>query len=132
MRILTSFALLASVAFQQPQTKLEFEIASVKPAPERATGIGCQGGPGSADPGRLTCQQMSPALLIRTAYGVKLVQVIGPNWLAVPRFEILATLPAGTTKEQIPEMWQNLLIDRFGLRTHHESRETIYFELSVA
>ncbi len=132
MRILTCLLLLAWVPFPQPQAKLDFEVASVKPSPARATGIGCKGGPGSDDPGRLTCQQMSPSFLIHIAYDVKFVQVVGPDWLAVPRFDILATLPKGTTKEQIPVMWQNLLIDRFGFRAHHESRETTHFELGVA
>jgi uncharacterized protein (TIGR03435 family) len=132
MRTLTSLLLLTWVAFPQPQAKLEFEVASVKPSPARATGIGCKGGPGSDDPGRLTCQQMAIVVLINMAYGVKFVQVIGPDWLSGPRFDIIATLPQGTTKEQVPAMWQNLLIDRFGFRAHHESREATHFELGVA
>lgn len=132
MRTLTCLVLLAWAAFPQSQARLEFEVASVKPSPARGAGIGCKGGPESEDPGRLTCQQMSPALLIHLAYGVKFLQVVGPDWLAAPRFEITAILPKGTTKEQIPVMWQNLLVDRFGFRAHHESRETTHFELAVA
>jgi len=132
MRILIYLVLFAWAAFPQPQVRLEFEVASVKPSPARGSGIGCKGGPESDDPGRLTCQQMSPSLLIRIAYGVKFVQVVGPDWLAAPRFEIIAVLPKGTSKEQIPVMWQNLLIERFGFRAHHESRETTHFELVVA
>ena len=125
--------MLARVAFPQSQAKLEFEVASVKLAVTPARGApGCKGGPGSDDPSRLTCQQMSPGLLIVYAFGVKYLQIAGPEWLATPRFDIVATLPKGTTKEQVPMMWQNLLIDRFGLRAHHESRETMHFELGVA
>ena|ERR1700722_12306425 len=134
MRILTGSALLAWGAFAQSQARLEFEVASIKPAPPvgGGTGIGCQGGPGTADPGRLMCQQMSPALLIIIAYGVKRAQVAGPDWLASPRFEIAAKLPEGTTREQLATMWQNLLADRFHLRVHHEARELMHFDLLVA
>jgi hypothetical protein len=57
----------------------------------------------------MMCQQMSAGLLIMIAYGVKYVQVIGPDWLATARFEIGAKLPEGTTKAQLAAMWQNLL-----------------------
>jgi uncharacterized protein (TIGR03435 family) len=75
---------------------------------------------------------MSPGLLIMIAYDVKNVQLAGPEWLATPRFDINATLPAGTAKEQLPEMWRSLLAGRFHLAEHRESREQTHFELVVA
>jgi len=135
MRTLIGFALLAAIAFAQPQEKLEFEVASIKPSPPRGPDsipYGCNGGPGSDDPGRLTCGWFSPAYLITLAYQMKFLQIDGPEWLRDPHFDIIATVPKGTTKEQAATMWQNLLADRFGLRVHHENREAKYLELTVA
>jgi len=38
-------------------------------------------------------------------------------------FETQATLPAGATREQIPEMLQTMLAERFKLAYHLETRE---------
>src|SRR5262245_52617086 len=101
-RTLFAAALLAGASFEQSR-KMEFEVASIKPvAPGEGARIGCSGGPGSQDPTRLICGQMSPRLLITIAYGIKAVHVIGPDWLTTPRFEISAIVPDGTAKDQIP------------------------------
>jgi uncharacterized protein (TIGR03435 family) len=50
---------------------------------------------------------------IARAYRVKLYQVTGPDWLTSARFDVNAKLPAGSTPEQIPEMLQSLLEERF-------------------
>jgi uncharacterized protein (TIGR03435 family) len=47
-------------------------------------------------------------------------------------YEITATLPEGTTKDDVPAMLRNLLIDRFHLKYHRELREVKRFELHVA
>jgi uncharacterized protein (TIGR03435 family) len=70
--------------------------------------------------------------LIRTAYKVKSYQISGPNWLAGQRFEIQAKMPEGAGKDQVPEMLQTLLADRFGLRLHHEGKEQSVYEMVVA
>jgi uncharacterized protein (TIGR03435 family) len=48
------------------------------------------------------------------------------------RFDIVANVPAGATKEQVPLMLQALLEERFGLRIHREKRDVSGFELAVA
>ncbi len=135
MRIAACMALLSWLMLAQPQAKVEFEVASVKPTPPSNGGTGapgCQGGPSSSDPARLRCHSMSPGLVITLAYAIKSVQVAGPDWLSTPRFEIEATLPAGATGEQVAEMWRSFLADRFHCVAHHESREMTAFELVVA
>jgi uncharacterized protein (TIGR03435 family) len=67
-----------------------------------------------------------------TAYDVKGYQITGPAWLASERYDIAAKVPAGATKEQVDVMWQNLLLERFGVRLHHESKEFKVEELVVA
>ena len=61
--------------------------------------------------------------LLMTAYDVKAYQVNSPDWFDTERYDVAAKVPAGTTREQVHVMWQNLLADRFGLTLHHEPRE---------
>jgi uncharacterized protein (TIGR03435 family) len=56
----------------------------------------------------------------------------GPEWLFDIKFNVTATIPAGTTKEQFLLMQQNLLATRLGLVVHREKREMPIYELVVA
>jgi uncharacterized protein (TIGR03435 family) len=66
-----------------------------------------------------------------TAYDVKTYQVNGPAWLDTERYDIVARVPAGVTREQVNVMWRNLLAERFGVVLHHESREFQVEELVI-
>src|SRR5579864_8599913 len=111
--VLMSAAAALAQSDAQP-VKLEFEVASVKPAAPQGGGrglVGKQGGPGTADPGRLTYTNLTLKAMITTAYDVKPDQVTGPGWLDTERFDIVAKIPAGATKAQVNQMLQNLLAD---------------------
>ncbi len=60
---------------------------------------------------------------IAFAYRTKISQIFGPDWISSDRFDIAATLPAGSKTAQIPEMFQALLTDRFQLKFHREKKE---------
>lgn len=119
---------------QQP-TPLEFEAASVKPAaPPSGDGrmaimTGGRGGPGSSDPTRVTYTNAPLMLLITAAYDVKQYQVTGPAWLNQERYDVIAKIPDGATKEESRIMLQNLLAERFHLKLHKESKEYQGYEL---
>jgi uncharacterized protein (TIGR03435 family) len=123
---------------QAADAPLTFEVASVRPAaPNPAIRIPqmylARGGPGTADPGRIDYANMSMQELLRQAYGLKLpYQLSGPNWLENEKYDIVANVPAGVTREQFNVMLQNLLTDRFGMAVHHETREIVGYELSIA
>jgi uncharacterized protein (TIGR03435 family) len=70
--------------------------------------------------------------LLTAAYDVKPYQISGPAWMGTERYDVIAKLPAGATKEQLAVMWRNLLAERFGVVLHHESREFQVEELVVA
>lgn len=71
--------------------------------------------------------------LIAYAYEVPVYRVSGPDALLdSQRWEINATLPQGSTKEQIPQMVQTLLADRFGLKIHRDNKEIPIYALEVA
>jgi uncharacterized protein (TIGR03435 family) len=110
-----------------------FEVASVKPAsPPAGRGMRyMQGGPGSSDPGRVKYTNMPIKTLILIAWDIKDFQLVGPGWLDSQNFDIEAKVPAGATKDQAKVMLQNLLIERFHLTVHHESKEMKVDELLV-
>lgn len=124
--------LLASACFaQQP----EFEVATIKPSPPQPMGrmfMGTRGGPGTDDPGRFTCTNCSLTVLLTAAYDVQRFQISGPPTLESERFEVVAKVPGGATKEQFRLMLQSLLADRFKLKLHHETKDLPLYELVVA
>lgn len=121
--------LFTSCAFAQSAGALpSFEVASVKPAspPARQSGIRrvtSHGGPGTDDPGQITYANAALKQLIIDAYGVKLYQVSGPDWLETERFDIVAKVPPGSSREQVKLMLRNLLAERFNLRLHRGQKE---------
>lgn len=132
------FALASTLAFGQAgETKLEFEVASIKPwAPPSGGGrggmmMGMRGGPGSPDPGQIHYSGLPLKFLLANAYDVRPYQVNGPAWLDMERFDIVAKVPPGATKEQVRVMLQNLLADRFGVKLHHDSKESSVYEMVV-
>jgi uncharacterized protein (TIGR03435 family) len=98
----------------------------------RSGAVGCHGGPGTNDPGLFTCT-LTLKNFINSAYSLRSFQVSAPDWTEhQPAFEIKATVSPGTTKEQFNVMLQNLLIDRFKMSVHRESKELTRYELVVA
>jgi len=91
-----------------------------------------RGGPGTPDPAQITWRYATLSNLLIAAYNVKAYQISGPEWLATQRYDVMAKVPAGATKEQVSMMWQNLLIERFGVALHRESREFHVEELVIA
>lgn len=85
----------------------------------------------SIDAARVDIGSMSLADLIPFAFGVKAYQVSGPDWMNQNRFDILAKMPEGATKDQVPQMLQALLVDRFKLVVHRENREHPIYALII-
>ncbi len=56
------------------------------------------------------------------AFAIDATQLKGPEWLDDKFYDILATVPTGTSREQVLLMFQALLIHRFHLNYHWESR----------
>jgi uncharacterized protein (TIGR03435 family) len=111
-----------------------FDVASVKPAepqPEGMMRVRMSGGPGTPDPGQLTYTNVSLKNVLTNAYDVKEYQINGPNWLDGERFDIVAKIPQGATREQFQQMLQNLLAERFKLALHHETKELPMYALVV-
>jgi uncharacterized protein (TIGR03435 family) len=65
------------------------------------------------------------------AYRVKLYQISGPDWIGSDRFDISATLPPGAAN-QVPEMMQRLLEDRFQIKIHRDKKDFPVYVLEAA
>src|SRR5689334_1861616 len=124
--VLTAFWAMA----QSPASRPEFEVASVKPSKPSADGrlMIRLGG----DPGRINYTNMSLKMLITRAYGVKDYQVSGPDWMDSERFDVTATHPPNTPREQVQAMLQTLLEDRFKMTVHKEKKVLPAYALTVA
>jgi uncharacterized protein (TIGR03435 family) len=135
---LVASLLCASIAgrAQSTDARPTFDAASVKPAPppdgRGGRRVGMDGGPGTSEPGRINFENIGLDAMIGKAYEVKYYQISGPAWFESARFNIIATVPQGTTQEQFRLMLQNLLADRFKLALHKESREMSIYSLTVA
>ncbi|HSU68094.1 MAG TPA: TIGR03435 family protein, partial [Tepidisphaeraceae bacterium] len=105
-----------------------FEAASIKvsvPKSER----GSQGGPGSA---RYSFHRGKLLDFLAIGFDVEYRQVAGKADLDKVEFDLDATLPPGTTREQLHAMIRNLLAERFHLKQHIETREFAGYELVVS
>ena len=110
-------------------TKLEFEVATIKPAP------GEQLRPGfNVTATEMRARSISLAGLVTFAFGLHRSQVSGlPAWAETEGYEIVAKLPQGgdPTDPQLFAMLQNLLKSRFNLAFHTETRELSVYAISI-
>jgi uncharacterized protein (TIGR03435 family) len=129
---------LGSAAFAQtkeaPKT-LAFEVASIKPAGPlnpQAIMSGQQRIGMKVDQARVDIGSLSLSDLLRIAFRLKSYQITGPDWLGGERFNIIAKIPDGATEEQVPEMLQTLIAERFKLTYHKDNKEHTVYALVVA
>ncbi len=116
----------AAVA-QQPGKKPTFEVARVRMVdPNNSILVGM-----AADPSLVSYRNLTLRDAIRGAYMVRDFQIVGPDWMSTVRFQVDAKLPAGVTSEQVPEMFQSLLEERFGLTWRREPKEMQVYSVQV-
>jgi uncharacterized protein (TIGR03435 family) len=105
----------------------DFEVASVKPAAPVmiAPGPGPKsvGSRESTDAQQIRFTNYTLKRLLMRAYDVKDAQIHGPAWLDDASYDIAATMPEGASKDQIPDMLQHLLTERFRLKLRWETRD---------
>lgn len=116
--------------------KPKFEVASVRENTNNdgKVMIGIQPG------GRFNAVNVPLWDLIRQAYTVQRSQLVGlPDWTETARYDIvakaegdIAPTPPGSPPGPITFMLQDLLEERFKLRTHRETREMPIYALTLA
>src|SRR5215472_8597785 len=134
LRAFSFTALLCAAAWAQTPGSPTFEVASIKPAAPQEMGrmmVGMRGGPGTPDPTQVTFTNMSLSGLATVAYGIRDYQLTAPAWMDSTRFDVVAKIPAGATKDDFKLMLQNLLAERFKLVVHQDSKEVPVYALLV-
>lgn len=109
----------------------QFEVVSVKP-----TQPGGRGGPGpfvQTEPGHLVARG-TVQFFIEYAYAHNGMYIEGgPDWMRGDRFDVDARQPADAQSyATMPAMMQRVLMDRFKLTVHRETRQTPILLLTVA
>ena len=139
---LCALALVVSSSVSQAQTpaaadeKLPaFDVISVKPS-------GTDDGRmmWSSTPDGVKTIGVPLALILQSAFGVEEDQIVGaPDWVKSARFDIDGKVSAEDLDrfkklkgKQRGEMMQSILVERFGLKFHNETRELPVYELQVA
>lgn len=131
--LFTGLALLMSFgvrpAAAQPHT---FDVASIREHKAAAIEEGGNRDSIEAFPGSLTMRNVNLLSCIRWAWDVKEYQVTGPAALTGDRYDILAKTSTPVSLDQMREMFQRLLAERFQLRAHRETKEQRVYLLATA
>jgi len=112
----------------QSKPRLIFEVASVRVFPVD----GQLRNLNRMTEKRVDLIQTMGAILMQAFRQQRSYRISAPEWLSEVYVEIQATMPAGATVQQVPEMLQVLLEERFGMVTHREARPMDAYELVVA
>src|SRR5258706_14188197 len=115
----------------QPGKKapLAFEVGSIKPADPEARGGGIRPLPGGQT---YVAQGVPLRLIVQFMYKITDSQLVGgPDWMNTERFDIRAKAERPSNLDELHEMFQTLLADRFKLRFHRETRTLPAFVLPV-
>lgn len=126
---IVTFAAISGASGQSAGVPPRFEVVSIKPTPASLSGyyaIRLR-----TSPGRLDYSAASLKAMIRGALDVQDFQIAGPDWISSTRFDVVAKVPEGVPASKVPEMLRTLLEERFRMTTHHESKESPVYELSV-
>jgi len=129
-RLLSVACCLAFAAPTFAQSPPAFEVASIRASTPGSDPVAVAAGV------RITGSQVRIVGLslkdyAGIAYRLPPSQVVAPEWAAVERFDITGNLPAGATRDQVPEMVRALIEDRFQMKVHREQREFPVYALIV-
>src|SRR5689334_12926061 len=131
MRLAITLFTSCAVACCQPQSRVQFEVATVKrSAPPEGDTININ--LGRALNGKVELGNATLSDCIKFAYGlVSDAQITGPDWIkqGPVRFDIVGQAAPETSREQLLMMLQNLLAERLNLMVHREPRAIPHLEL---
>lgn len=105
----------------------EFEAASL-----RSSTAGGGRGAMKMDSTRLTYTNVSVRECIMSAWNVKDYQIDGPDWLRNDRYDLAATADAPAEEDALKGMLQALLLERFHMQVHLETRELPVYAMVVS
>jgi uncharacterized protein (TIGR03435 family) len=114
---------------QEKPARLTFEVATIKPSGTDSLNGGIKPLPGGNG---YVAQNVTVKLMISLMYELPMRQITGgPGWLDSDRFDVEAKADHEYGKEELHEMFRNLLVDRFNLKFHTETKEGKIYALRV-
>jgi uncharacterized protein (TIGR03435 family) len=125
------FVLTAVVASGQPAAQPAFEVASVKKSSFPGMGEGRGRPTVKTTPGSLSMRNSSFKSCVQWAYNLKDYQVTGPGWIDSERYDIVAKAADPVPDDELRQMLQTMLADRFKLVCHREIKELPVYVLTV-
>jgi uncharacterized protein (TIGR03435 family) len=126
------FLVLLLAPYVAPQTLPSFEAATIKPTPNPAPGQGYWNYPGQS---RFSAHDLSLEFLIQMAWGIEANQISGePSWLDSDFYDVEAKPEEGIklSRDELKPRLQNLLVERFHLAAHFETRMVRGYALVAA
>ena len=132
LTVLAAFMILCLTVGQVPSQSPAFEVASVKLSADQQRQIGATGLPratglppaiAGGNQGGIIYTHVTLTGVLARAYSVTPSEIVGPSWLDEKFYDIVAKVPDGAPAEQVPEMLQNLLALRFGMRVHWDTQQ---------
>lgn len=123
-------ALLTFPAFAQAPALPRFEEASIRPSAVVSQGHVNTGL--RIDGARVRGFSLSLKDYLGIAYRIEAARISGPEWITSELFDLSATIPAGGTSAQVPEMLRALLADRFQVKLHKEKKDFPVYALLSA
>ncbi len=122
------FLCVGMIAAAQPG----FEVASVRPTPPGSIGYTAISPPGAAT---FTARNITLRILISMAYGIDSDRISSKqDWIGTESYEVTAKAEGGQgiPPDQLKPMLQQLLVERFKLAVHRETKTVPGYALLVA
>jgi uncharacterized protein (TIGR03435 family) len=109
------------------KARLEFEAVSIRPHDPAKPWVQFQ-----YLPSGFHVEGALPTLLILQAYQIRVWDITGgPSWITDDRFDITAKADHPVSHDEIREMMQTMLADRFQLQFHREMKAATVYALMV-
>jgi len=124
-------SILLALAQAPSAVKPAFDVVSIKPNKASDCVQFLCGVTTLPKSGRLIVQYYSLLSLVRTAYGVRVDDIVGgPTWRDDDKFDVEGKAEGAVSDDQtLYLMLQGLLTDRFKLAVHHETKEVPVYAL---
>lgn len=101
-----------------------FEVATIRPSQGDVRGSVL-----GVNPGNLVMRGYDLSGCLQWAYELQPEQIEGPSWIRETRFDIIAKAATPADEDQLRLMLRGLLTERFGMKSHSETRVIPTYEI---
>lgn len=107
-----------------------FDVATIKPSDSGEANPGDIPRNMTTEPGHFVMRNVPLRYCIEWAYDLKDYQVSGPDWIKNDNhYDIVANAPGPSSEDDLRKMLQALLVDRFKMQAHRETKNLDVYAL---